>query len=406
MLFDQAMDDGCASNGGHSISARPQIAMLARYLTPATLLVATSLLSGLHAQGCNSGTFWQRDSLPATPSSIPTGVSVIQGMCEGESAGVVFEIPANMPVQKITKVVAPWGAAFGATGFLAALDIEVYDGVSFSGQNVNMGNLVFSLTQTANQNLQASSHALNEFDTSPYNIVVGAQPPVGGVRRFAICFRTDINFHPSGSCSTGWPANFFTDNSSFQFVCNPAITPQQTSIIQIAGQGWRDAALATVQGIQLCPLYYSGTWAIRCCSEDAFPATYSSFGPGCPNSIGTAQLINSVLPRLGQTMIVNITNMPTGLGLMITGTSNQTSTLGFLPADLTGFGLPGCDLRVSLDLTDGIITFGTTGSWSLAIPNQTNLLGAQFYQQAFVFDPSLNSFGGAMSDGAEWQIGN
>ena len=254
MLFDQAMDDGCASNGGHSISARPQIAMLARYLTPATLLVATSLLSGLHAQGCNSGTFWQRDSLPATPSSIPTGVSVIQGMCEGESAGVVFEIPANMPVQKITKVVAPWGAAFGATGFLAALDIEVYDGVSFSGQNVNMGNLVFSLTQTANQNLQASSHALNEFDTSPYNIVVGTQPPVGGVRRFAICFRTDINFHPSGSCSTGWPANFFTDNSSFQFVCNPAITPQQTSIIQIAGQGWRDAALATVQG---CLLYTS-----------------------------------------------------------------------------------------------------------------------------------------------------
>lgn len=313
--------------------------MLARTIASATLLVASSLSSGLAAQGCSSGTFWQRDSLPAVPSSIPTGVSVIQGMCEGESAGVVFEMPANMPVQKITRV-------------------------------------------------------------------VGTQPPVGGVRRFAICFRTDINFHPSGSCATGWPANFFTDNSSFQFVCNPAITPQQTSIIQIAGQGWRDAALATVQGIQLCPLYYSGTWAIRCCSEDAFPATYSSFGPGCPNSIGTAQLINAVLPRLGQTMIVNVTNMPMGLGLMITGTSNQTSTLGFLPADLTALGLPGCDLRVSLDLTAGIITFGTTGSWSLAIPNQTNLLGSQFYQQAFVFDPPLNSFGGAMSDAAEWQIGN
>jgi hypothetical protein len=105
-------------------------------------------------------------------------------------------------------------------------------------------------------------------------------------------------------------------------------------------------------------------------------------------------------------MIVNVTNMPIGLGLMITGTSNQASTLGFLPADLTALGLPGCDLRVSLDLTAGIITFGTTGSWSLAIPNQTNLLGSQFYQQAFVFDPPLNSFGGAMSDAAEWQIGN
>jgi hypothetical protein len=45
-----------------------------------------------------------------------------------------------------------------------------------------------------------------------------------------------------------------------------------------------------------------------------------------------------------------------------------------------------------------------SGTW--AIPNQTNLLGSQFYQQAFVFDPPLNSFGGAMSDAAEWQIGN
>ncbi|MFT4840536.1 MAG: hypothetical protein ACJAUC_004871 [Planctomycetota bacterium] len=406
VLSGLAVDDAVVPIAERSISTMPRITMLARIFTSAALLIATSLSSGLPAQGCTSGTFWQRDSLPAVPSSIPTGVSVIQGLCEGESIGVVFEMPAGMPVQKITKVVAPWGAAFGASGFLAALDIEVYDGVSFSGATVNMGQRVFSLTQDANQNMQVASHGLNQFDTSGYNIIVGGQPPVAGVRRFAICFRTDTNFHPSGSCAAGWPANFFTDNSQFQFVCNPSITPQQTSIMQIAGQGWRDAALATVQGLQLCPLFYSGVFAVRCCSEDAFPASYASFGTGCPNSIGTAQLINSVLPRLGQTMIVNVTNMPVGLGLMITGASNQTSTLGFLPADLTAFGLPGCDLRVSLDLTDGIITFGTTGSWSLAIPNQTNLLGSQFYQQAFVFDPPLNSFGGAMSDAAAWQIGN
>lgn len=379
--------------------------------TFARLAVLLALLpaSSLTAQGCTSGTFWQRDTLPAIPSSIPTGVSIIQGMCEGESAGVVFEMPANMPVQKISKVVAPWGAAFGANGFLAALDFEVYDGVSFSGQNVNMGQLVFSLTQNANQNMQVSSHALNELDTTVYNIVVGTQPPIGGVRRFAICFRMDLNFHPTGSCATGWPANFFTDNSqpaTFPFQCNPNITPTQTSIIQILGQGWRDAALAQVTGIPLCPIYYAGVWAIRCCSEDAFPATYTSYGPGCTTSIGTPALVNAVLPRLGVTMITNVTNMPIGLGLMITGVSNQSSTLGFLPLDLTGFGLPGCFLRTSLDLTDGILTFGTTGSWSINIPNQVALLGSQFYQQAFVFDPGLNAFGGAMSDAAVWQIGN
>ncbi|MFY9342194.1 MAG: hypothetical protein WAT39_06885 [Planctomycetota bacterium] len=363
------------------------------------------------AQGCaTAGTFWKRDTLPVTPSGL-TAVSVIQGMCEGESAGVVFEMPASMSVQRITQVVAPWGAALGVNGFQALLDVEVYDGVSFSGANVNMGTLVFSLSQAATANMQVQSHGLNVLDTSTYNIIVGAAPPTapGPVRRFAICFRCDFNGHPTGSCAGGWPANFFTDNSqqpTFPFTCNNVITPQRTSIIEIQGQGWRDAALASVTGIQLCPIYYSGIWCIRCCSQDAFPAYYQTFGPGCPNTLGTSQLLNAALPRIGQTMIVNITNVPQQLGLMITGASNAVSTLGPLPLDLTAVGMPGCFLRTSLDLTDGLFTFGPIASWSLAIPNQGGLLGLRFYQQAFVFNTALNPFGGAMSAAAEWQIGN
>ncbi|HEB52723.1 MAG TPA: hypothetical protein ENI87_05665, partial [bacterium] len=344
-------------------------------LLPFFVLAAAAPLA---AQGCTTGTFWQRDSLPAVPSSVPTAVSVIQGMCEGESAGVVFEMPAGMPVQKLTKVVAPWGAAFGAPGFQAVLDVEVYDGVSFNGANVNMGQMVFSLSQQANQSMQVQSHGLNELDVSTYGIIVGAAPPVGGVRRFAVCFRCDVNLHPSGSCATGWPANFFTDNQSLQFVCNPNVTPTGTSIMEITGQGWRDAALATVQGVPLCPLYYSGVFAIRACSEDAFPASYTTTGAGCPNTMGTSQLLNAALPRLGQTMIVNVDNMPYGIGVMITGTSNQVSSLGFLPLDLTALGLPGCQLYTSLDLTDGLLTFGNVASWSLPIPNNAGLLGLQF----------------------------
>ena len=133
-------------------------------------------------------------------------------------------------------------------------------------------------------------HGLNTLDTSSYNIIVGAAAGTGSppVRRFAICFRCDINFHPTGSCATGWPANFFTDNSQFGFTCNPAITPQRTSIMEIQGQGWRDAALATVSGVPLCPIYYSGIWCIRCCSEDAFPASYTTFGAGCPSALGVS----------------------------------------------------------------------------------------------------------------------
>ena len=378
-------------------------------LLPATLTTVFAIASGSAAlaQGCASGTFWKRDTLPDVPMNL-TAVSVIQGLCEGESAGVVFEMPANMPVQRITQVVAPWGAAGGVNGFQALLDVEVYDGVSFSGQVANMGTQVFSLTGALAAEMQVASHGLNTLDTSGYNIIVGAAAATGSppVRRFAICFRVDTNLHPTGSCATGYPANFFTDNGQFQLSCNPAITPQRTSVIEIQGQGWRDAALATVQGTQLCPFFYSGIWCIRCCSEDAFPAYYQSFGPGCPNSIGTSALVNAALPRIGTQMIVNVTNVPMQLGLMITGASNQISSLGPLPVDLTPLGVTGCNLRVSLDLLDALFTFSTVASWSLNIPNQATLLGAQFYQQAFVFDLPLNPFGGALSNGAAWQIGN
>jgi hypothetical protein len=382
-----------------------------------TLLLAAALCSGLlltplTAQGCTTsgGTFWKRDTLPITPSGL-TAVSVIQGMCEGESAGVVFEMPASMSVQRITQVVAPWGAALGVNGFQAVLDVEVYDGVSFSGANVNMGTLVFSLSQAATANMQVSSHALNTLDTSTYNIIVGAAAPTGSppVRRFAICFRTDVNLHPSGTCATGWPANFFTDNSqqpTFPFTCNGVITPQRTSIIEIQGQGWRDAALATVTGIPLCPIYYSGVWCIRACSEDAFPAFYNQAGNGCPSSAGVSQLIPATLPRLGQTMFVIVNNMPLSFGLMITGTSNVVSGFGPLPLDMTPFGLTNCTLYTSADVLQTLFGGGGTASYSLPIPNQAGLLGLQLYQQPFVFDPPLNPFGGALGNAAQLQIGN
>lgn len=375
------------------------------------LAVEAPVAAPVAAQGCpGPGTFWKRDTLPVAPSGL-TGVSVIQGLCEGESAGVVFEMPATMPVQRITQVVAPWGASLGVNGFQAALDVEVYDGVSFSGANVNMGTRVFSLTTASTSNMQVQSHGLNTLDTSTYGIVVGNAPATGNppVRRFAVCFRVDLNLHPTGTCATGYPANFFTDNSqqpTFPFTCNSVITPQRTSLIEIQGQGWRDAALATVSGVSLCPIYYSGIWCIRCCSEDAFPAYYNTVANGCPSSLPPAQLLPATLPRLGQTLFVIVNNMPVSFGLMITGTSNVSSSLGPLPLNMTPFGITNCLLHASPDFLTTLLGGGGSASYSLAIPNTANVLGLQFWQQPFVFDPPLNPFGGALGNTAALQIGN
>lgn len=380
---------------------------LATFATGLCLLLAAPHLT---AQGCAAGsdTFWKRDTLPITPSGL-TGVSVIQGMCEGESCGVVFEMPANMGVQNITQVVAPWGAAGGVPGFSALLDVEVYDGVSFTGATANMGTLVWSLSGSLSSNMQVQSHGLNVLDTSTYDIKVGIAPPNGSpaVRRFAICFRCDLNNHPSGTCATGYPANFFTDNAQAGgFTCNNVITPQRTSLIEIQGQGWRDAALATVSGFQLCPLYYKGIWAIRCCTRDAYPASYTTLGPGCAGTLPVSTLQAVSMPRIGQSFLVILNNLPANVAFLMTGWSDTMSSLGSLPVDLLPLGAPGCFGRVSLDSTTLLFGSGGNALSTMTLPNFPSLLGARFYQQALVVDPGINQLGAVVGNAATASIGN
>lgn len=376
----------------------------------ALILSGAIAASHLTAQGCavGSDTFWKRDTLPVTPSGL-TGVSVIQGLCEGEAAGVVFEMPASMGVQSITQVVAPWGAAGGVGGFTALLDVEIYDGVSFSGAVANMGTLVWSLSGSLSSNMQVQSHGLNVLDTSSYDIKVGIAPPNGSpaVRRFAVCFRVDLNNHPTGTCATGYPANFFTDNAQAGgFTCNNVITPQRTSLIYIQGQGWRDAALATVSGIQLCPIYYKGIWCIRCCTRDAFPAAYTVFGAGCSGSLPVSTLSPVSLPRIGQTLMVILNNLPMNAAIMMTGWSNVNSAFGSLPLSMAPFGAPGCFGRVSPDATLFLPGSGGNALFSLSFPNNMSLVGAQLHQQALVLDSAANALGAVVGQAATAQIGN
>jgi hypothetical protein len=373
--------------------------------------VAAFALAPLTAQGCpGPGTFWKRDTLPIVPSGL-TSIGVVVGMCEGESAGVVFEMPANMAPQKITQVVAPWASASATPGLTAALDLEVWDGVSYSGAFVSMGTRVFSLSQNASGSIQAVTHGLNTFDTSTYNIVVGLAPPTGSpaVRRFAITFRIDINTVPD-SCNGGTVptsfTSFFTDATSTIFGgCNATVTPQGTSVIEIEGQGWRDPALAQVGFTPLCPYYYRGIFCIRCCSEDAFPAYYTTFATGCPSSLPPAQLIPATLPRIGTTMFVIVNNMPANLGVMITGYSETNSVFGALPLSTTPFGITNCTLYVSTDALTTLTGGGGAATFSLTIPPVLGLLGAQLFQQPAVVSPGLNPLEVALGNAAEFQIG-
>ena len=239
-----------------------------RTLATAALSLA-ALTAPASAQVCPSptNTFWKNDSLPDAPSG-PISVSVIPGLCEGEGAANVFTLDPGMPLQRVTQVVCPFGAASGASGFTASVNVQVFDGVTFSGPSntPTLGPKVFDFAQDLGSSLQVTSTSLNVFDLSPYDVQVGAS----GMGNFVVAFIMEIN--PSGNCASGFNANFFTDNSQFGFNCDPNVTPPKTSLMNILGQGWVDVSKATVTGIPICPFFYAGVWAIRACTEDAGPA--------------------------------------------------------------------------------------------------------------------------------------
>lgn len=140
-------------------------------------------------------------------------------------------------------------------------------------------------------------------------------------------------------------------------------------------------------------LYYTKT--------DTWPVgAISPFAQGCAGSLGVPSLkpVGTTRPKLGTNFDVELGGMPLGIGLLIVGLSNQVGPLGPLPLDLTFFGMPGCPLLVSLDITSTIVGAGTAGTFGLNFPVVPANAGFQFYMQGLTIDPAANAFGAAMSD--------
>lgn len=321
------------------------------------------------AQPCpNTGdTFWQNDNLPPNPPQIPTAVSVIPGLCEGEAAASVFAIPPGTPPQQLTQVVAPWGAAGGVNGQAATLNVEIYDGIQWSGGIPTLGPQVFDLNG-AGSSMQVMSHGLNTLDVSSFNIVVGNN----NATHFVVAFR--VNFNPSGACATGYNANLFTDNMQLNLFCNPNITPTQTNLIDITGQGWRDAATATVTGIPLCPIFYSGNWVIRACSTNAAPPNpFNITVVGSPASPGG--FINLTLNAPG------MDGLPYILAASASTSPGIPTAFGTIPLTLDPFMLFSLDPVASAGVFinfQGTVGIGTAPA-VIIVPNVPALSGLSFF---------------------------
>jgi hypothetical protein len=147
--------------------------------------------------------------------------------------------------------------------------------------------------------------------------------------------------------------------------------------------------------------YFSDTWELTL----GAPASYTSFGGGCPGSRGVPQLTaqGTSLPRIGTTFTAQATNLPwTGLAFLFLGLSNTSYSGTPLPANLGFLGAPACNLLCSGDEVYILPNALGSTSWSFTVPPYP---GLSFYNQVLPLDPTANSLGLTLSNAARGVIG-
>ncbi|MEQ1631675.1 MAG: hypothetical protein ABL997_04845 [Planctomycetota bacterium] len=262
----------------------------------AFLAAALCSAAQLSAQACSAGDILlKNDQIPALPGAA-TAVAIVPGLCDGEAAMSVLTTSGPVFVNKVS---AMFGAQFGTNGVVAAVDLEIYDGATVNAQGRwTLGPRVFQLS-AGGSNLQIQSHAINEYTLpSPVRCTSG---------KVVIGWRMVLN-GATGSCATGYTANFCTD---FASNCTSG-----RNVLDAIGHGPIDPATYAGFGLPLCPIYFRGDWIIRACVTPDVSVTWT----GNPTP-GGAVLLNLMAPgHAGDTYLVMLSlgtqpgwNTPYGL---------------------------------------------------------------------------------------------
>lgn len=363
---------------------KPCLALLA---LPLVLPIATT-----SAQSCGAGSLFKNDSLPDVPSG-QFSFSVIPGLCEGEAAGSVFDLPAGSDPQKLTSVSFGFGSNGGVSGNIALVDIEIFDGVSFAGQSATLGPKVFDFEDDVGGNIQATSTAINVIDLSQFDIVVG-----GGAQPSSFVVAVRMLFNPNGSCASGFTSNFFTDNSQpGLFGCDPNITPVGKNLIDVQGAGWVDPALYTQGGIPLCPLFYSGNWVIRACGEGAAPLNPLQVGvSGSPAPPGGFINLTFTAPGYNGVPYLAAASLGSAPGTPVV--SGNPPVVGNVPLNTDALFFLSLNAPGTFFNFTGLIGPAGTSPGIIFIPNDPGLSGLSFFVAFLAIPPAPNPYG--ISDAA------
>lgn len=113
------------------------------------------------------------------------------------------------------------------------------------------------------------------------------------------------------------------------------------------------------------------------------PASATVTTAGCPSSGGANTLTATNLPWTGATFRVDGTGLPSFAFIgVVTGFSTTSLPLSsVLPQ-----GQPGCNLNVSHDVVDFVVSNTGTATAMTSLPNTPALAGAVFHQQMIPFE--------------------
>ncbi|MBL8755637.1 MAG: hypothetical protein JNK15_20245 [Planctomycetes bacterium] len=139
----------------------------------------------------------------------------------------------------------------------------------------------------------------------------------------------------------------------------------------------------------------------------ALDAEAKPFGIGCQGTAGVPTLRALSAPINAANFDVRLDHVPAvpGLAVVASGTSYTLSGPLPLPFDLGAIGGPGCQAYVSADFTQVAIASGGVATSTLAIPNNSGLLGVPIYQQAIVLDAGANALGLTTSNALRARLG-
>lgn len=138
------------------------------------------------------------------------------------------------------------------------------------------------------------------------------------------------------------------------------------------------------------------------------PALAIVFGSGCSGSAGVPRLAirDWDRPWLGETFFQQVDQVPTAAPMALhVGFSRASFGGRSLPLALDFIGMNGCELLVSIDAIGIVQAVAGVASLPLSVPRSSALVGARFFSQALVIDPSANAAGVTATNALEFVIG-